>query len=88
MSSKTAAEWLKQKEISKVFESCFPGKVSVKGRTYQVVVQFLPVRLKNRLEELNTEIEEENKLPKDTIASIKWLRNGELTNSKHMRYSC
>ena len=75
MSNETAAEWLKQKKISKAFESCFPGVVSVKGRTYQVVVQFLPVRLKNRLEDLCTELEEENELPKDSIASMKWLRN-------------
>lgn len=75
MSNENAAEWLKQKEISKAFESCFPGAVLIKGRTYQVVVQFLPVRLKNRLEELYTEIEKENELPKDSIASLKWLRN-------------
>ena len=75
MSFETAVEWLKQKEITKAFEGCFPGAISVKGRTYQVVVQFLSVRLKNCLEELNTEIEEENNLPKDSIASIKWLRN-------------
>jgi len=75
MSNENAAEWLKQKEILKAFESCFPGAVLIKGRTYQVVVQFLPVRLKNRLEELYTEIEKENELPKDSIASLKWLRN-------------
>ena len=75
MSNETAAEWLKQKKISKAFKSCFLGVVSVKGRTYQVVMQFLPVRLKNRLEDLCTELEEENKLPKDSITSMKWLRN-------------
>ena len=46
MSNENAAEWLKQKEISKAFESCFPGAVLIKGRTYQVVVQFLPIRRK------------------------------------------
>ena len=34
MSNKNTAEWLKQKQISKAFESCFPGVVSIKGRTY------------------------------------------------------
>ena len=68
-------EWLKQKKILKAFKSCFLGVVLVKGRTYQVVVQFLPVRLKNCLEDLCTELEEENELPKDSIASMKWLRN-------------
>ena len=75
MSNETAVEWLKQKKILKAFESCFPGAVLVKGRTYQVVMQFLPVRLKNHLEDLCTKLEEENKLLKDSIASMKWLRN-------------
>ena len=40
-----------------------------------MVVQFLPIRLKNHLETLCTELEEENKLPKNSITSMKWLRN-------------
>jgi hypothetical protein len=42
---------------------------------YQVVVQFLPIRLKNCLEELYTVIKEENSLPKGSIVIAKWLRN-------------
>jgi hypothetical protein len=75
MESENGAEWLKNAEITKNFEKCFPGNVSVKGKTYQVVVQFLPVRLKNRLEELITGIEKENNLSAGSITSARWLRN-------------
>jgi len=75
MESENGAEWLKNTEITKNFEKCFPGNVSIKGKTYQVVVQFLPVRLKNRLEELITAIEKENNLSEGSIVNAKWLRN-------------
>ncbi|KIM45758.1 hypothetical protein M413DRAFT_7871 [Hebeloma cylindrosporum] len=75
MDSEEGANWLKQDEIMKGFENCLPGSVKVKGNNYQVVVQFIPITLKNRLEELYAVIENENSLPKGTIVSAKWLRN-------------
>jgi len=75
MESEIGAQWLKQDEITRGFEKCFPGVVKIKGNNYQVVVQFLPIRLKNRLEELYAVIENENSLPKGTVVSAKWLRN-------------
>ena len=75
LESENGAQWLKQPEITKAFESCFPGVVSVKGNNFQVVVQFLPVRLKNHLEDLFTAVENENELHKGSIASARWLRN-------------
>jgi len=70
MESEDGAQWLKQAEVTKAFENCFPGVVKIKGNNYQVVVQFLPISLKNRLENLHTEIEKENNLPKGSIASM------------------
>ena len=75
MDSEDGANWLKHDEVTKAFENCFPGTVKIKGNNYQVVIQFLPVRLKNHLEDLHTEIETENNLTKGSIVSIKWLRN-------------
>ena len=45
MVTENGAKWLKQKKISKGFEWCFPWMVTIKGKTYQVVIQFLPTRL-------------------------------------------
>jgi hypothetical protein len=75
MDSEDGANWLKQTEVTKGFENCLPGVVTVKGNNYQVVVQFLSTSLKNRLEELCTVIENENSLSKGSIVSAKWLRN-------------
>jgi len=62
MVTENGAEWLKQKKISKGFERCFPGMVTIKGKTYQVVVQFLPTRLQHCLKEITAHIEEKNKM--------------------------
>ena len=75
MDSEDGANWLKQDEVTKAFENCFPRSIKIKGNNYQVVVQFLPIRLKNCLEELYAEIKKENSLTKGTIISAKWLRN-------------
>jgi hypothetical protein len=75
MATENGAEWLKQKKISKGFERCFPGTVTIKGKTYQVVVQFLPTRLRHCLEEITAHIEEENEMSRGSIVSAKWLRN-------------
>ena len=85
MDSEDGANWLKHDEVTKAFKNCFPGTVKIKGNNYQVVVQFLPVRLKNRLEDLHTEIETENNLTKGSIASIKWLRNPANWNLTQMK---
>ena len=71
MVTENGAEWLKQEEISRHFEWCFPGKVTIKGNTYQVVVQFLSTALRNRLEEITTVTKEENKMPQGAIVSAK-----------------
>ena len=75
MESENGTNWLKQPKITKAFENCFPGVVTVKGNNYQVVVQFLPVRLRNHLDELHAVIENENNLTKGSIANFRWLRN-------------
>jgi hypothetical protein len=75
LESKNGANWLKQPKISKGFENCFPGVVTVKVNNFQVVVQFLPIKLKNWLENLYAEIEKENGLTEGAIASTRWLRN-------------
>ena len=85
MDSEDGANWFKHDEVTKAFENCFPGTVKIKGNNYQVVVQFLPVRLKNCLEDLHTEIETKNNLTKGSIASIKWLRNPANWNPTQMK---
>jgi len=77
LKSENGANWLKQPRITKGFQSCFPGVITVKGNNYQVVVQFLPIRLKNHLKDLHAVIEKENSLCEGSIASVRWLRNPE-----------
>ena len=75
MESENGADWLKQTDITKAFEKCFPGVVTIKGNNYQVVVQFLPISLKNHLETHCAAIENENGLTKGSIVNAKWMRN-------------
>jgi hypothetical protein len=75
METENGADWLKQTEITKAFEKCFPGVVTIKGNNHQVVVQFLPISLKNHLEAHCAAIEKENGLSKGSITNAKWLRN-------------
>lgn len=75
IATENGAKWLKQKETSRCFERCFPGMVTINGKTYQVVVQFLSTTLRNHLGEITTVIEEENKMSRGAIASARWLRN-------------
>jgi len=75
MESEEGADWLKDDDIKAKFEKSFPGMVKVKGRNYQVVVQFISTRLKDKLETMLTEIEDENRFPEDTILKARWMRN-------------
>jgi len=75
MDSEEGADWLRDEDITKEYEKQFPGVVKVKGKTYQVVVQFISTRLKDRLETMTTDIEEENDWPEDTIIKARWMRN-------------
>lgn len=75
METENGTDWLKQTKITKAFEKCFPGVVSIKGNNHQVVIQFLSISLKNHLEAHCTAIEKENRLSKGSITNVKWLRN-------------
>jgi len=75
METEEGVEWLREESIKERFESSFPGLVKVKERTYQVVVQFISTRLKEKLEKMLTEIEDENSFPEDTILKARWMRN-------------
>jgi hypothetical protein len=89
MATENGAKWLKQKKISKGFEQCFLGMVTIKEKTYQVVIQFLPTRLRHCLKEITAHIEEENKMSRGSIVSTKWLRNPDnwvQIRRKHMQY--
>jgi len=67
MESEEGADWLKDNDIKAKFKNSFPGRVKVKGRNYQVVVQSISTRLKDRLEAMTTEIKDDNRFPEDTI---------------------
>jgi len=64
METESGTNWLKQTEITKAFENCFLGVVTIKENNYQVVIQSLPITLKNHLDAHCAAIEEEMASPR------------------------
>jgi hypothetical protein len=75
MDSEEGADWLRDEETIKEYEKQLPGAVRVKARSYQVVIQFIPAQLKDRLETMLTDIEVENDWPEGTITKVRWMCN-------------
>ncbi|KAF8817604.1 hypothetical protein BYT27DRAFT_7008846, partial [Phlegmacium glaucopus] len=60
--------------IQKAFEEHFGGSAKVKEPVYQVIVDFLPVTLRDSLADSTSRIAEENGLPEGTIERARWIR--------------
>lgn len=75
MATEETAEWIRSEKGRKEFEAGFGASAAVKERTYCVVVGFVPVELKDTLEEAIPSIEKENSMERGTIARARWMRS-------------
>ncbi|KAF8804016.1 hypothetical protein BYT27DRAFT_7259469 [Phlegmacium glaucopus] len=74
MDSEESATRLRQEQVQNTFKKHFRGSAKIKKPVYQVVVDFLPVTLRDTLGDLTDKMEENNSLSLGTIAKAKWIR--------------
>ena len=74
LDTEKAAAWLLDGEVRKVFERNFGGSAKLVDKSFQVVVCFLPVTLRDTLAESIPIIEEDNCVATGTITKCKWLK--------------
>jgi hypothetical protein len=74
MDTEEAADWVRSEDVRREFEANFGGSAKVKDQLHLVVVNFLPVTLRDSLEEAAPRIESDNTLPTDCIAHCRWLK--------------
>ena len=74
MDTEDAADWVRTEDGRREFEANFGGSAKVKDQLHQVVVNFLPVTLRDALEDIAPRIEADNTLPSDCIAHCRWLK--------------
>jgi len=75
MATEEVAEWIKGEKGKKAFVESFGASAMLKERAYSIVVEFIPAGCRETLEGSLAEIENENRLPKGTIARVRWMRN-------------
>ena len=74
LDTEEAAAWVLDGEVRKVFERNFGGSARLVDKSFQVVVCFLPVTLRDTLAESLARIEEDNCVATGTITKCKWLK--------------
>ncbi|KAG1846154.1 hypothetical protein C8R48DRAFT_570946, partial [Suillus tomentosus] len=74
MLSSEAAEYLKTKNIKERFINVLDPNATLKERTYQVVIQFVPLTFDPDNMEHLRELEQENRWEQDTITSARWIK--------------
>ncbi|KAG2051335.1 hypothetical protein BDR06DRAFT_834391, partial [Suillus hirtellus] len=74
MQSSEVAEYLKSKDIKEKFINALDPNALLKERTYQVVIQFVPLTFDPDNAEQLCQLEKENDWEKDTITSARWIK--------------
>ncbi|KAF8806347.1 hypothetical protein BYT27DRAFT_7295499, partial [Phlegmacium glaucopus] len=74
MDSEESAAWLRVEPAQKAFENHCGGSARIKEPVYQLVVDFVPVMLRDTLAELPTKMEVDNGLPTGAIVKARWIR--------------
>ena len=74
LNSDEAASWLKSDEIIASFLENVGSGASVKNRTYQVIVQFVPVSFDPAAEENIRTYEEHNNIAAGSVAKAEWIK--------------
>jgi len=86
MESEDVVEWVRTEDVKVAFEENFGGSAKIKDQLFQVVINFLPVTLRDTLESSTHKIETDNDLLPDTIAKCKWLKSPKFW-SKGQRFA-
>jgi hypothetical protein len=66
--------WLGSTEGRALLEGHFDSAVSFRNRTFPIVLEYLPIHMQIEQTEFLRKIEEENRLPTDTLSSIRWIK--------------
>ena len=74
LSNKEAVEWIKSDECRKMFAEVTGGNLTIKDRFFTIVVPFVPAWTALDSEETLHNIEEDNKIPQNSIASARWIK--------------
>jgi hypothetical protein len=74
LNSDEAAEWLRSEEVITSFLENVGSGASIKNRTYQVIVQFVPVGFDPADENDIRAYEEHNNIPAGSVAKAEWIK--------------
>ena len=86
LDTEEAATWVLDGEVRKVFERNFGGSARLVDKSFQVIVCFLPVTLRDTLADSTPKIEEDNCMATGTITKCKWLKSPKYWN-QHQRFA-
>lgn len=75
LETEEAVAWVLDSVVRKSFESNFGGSAKLVDKSFQVVVCFLPVTLRDSLVDAIPKIEEDNSVASGTIVKCKWLKD-------------
>jgi len=74
LDSSEAAEWLKRDEIREGFLTNIGSGANIKDRTYQVIVQFVPIRFKPDDNQHLRDYEEFNDIEPNSVLKAEWIK--------------
>ncbi|KAG1801154.1 uncharacterized protein BJ212DRAFT_1286792, partial [Suillus subaureus] len=74
LESESLASWLNMTEGKTVLISNLDISVLFRHRTYPIVLEYLPIQLQIDDAGFPTQVEQENNLPPNTIASVRWIK--------------
>lgn len=69
-----AASWLRSDGVTDKFLESIGSGACIKNRTYQVIVQFVPIQFNPEDEAQVREYEEHNNLPQNSILKAEWIK--------------
>ena len=72
--NKEAAEWLKLEAQRNKFATATGGKLNIKDRLFNIVVQFIPISTALEDNDILRYIEEDSKIPRNSIISARWIK--------------
>lgn len=73
-SNPEGADWVRDPDNAHLFEDCFGGSVTIKPRSYPIIVEFLPTSLASSLVDSLREIEDTNSMTTNSIVSVRWMK--------------
>ena len=72
--NKEAVNWLKHGDRRERFINATGGKLTIKDRLFNIVVQFVPISTALEEDETLRNLEEDNNVPESSIASARWIK--------------